>query len=270
MRPGELIGGVSRGGRGRLRMRSSVRPQRYAVLSLEALEPRELLSLTPAQKAIVADAIPETVISVLARAVVPVVIASPAPNLVDAADGRIPMPATPNATNLASAANANLVRTPLFGNALGLEAGMGSGDVLPQNATPVGSPPNPLPPGKKLLPPLPGQGNQSAPPSKPRIAFFGDQASDNGSANSQTGEPSGSGQDRAVRDKPILGLGNLIDAASTPSGQGDAGGTNAEAHDQAIVSLVPEEAVPGAPVTPPANAKPGSEGNLANRPDTVR
>jgi hypothetical protein len=262
MRLGDLIGDISHR-RVRLDTRSGVRPKRFTVLGLEALEPRELLSVAPGQEPAVVNEIPFGVISVLAKAAVPAAITNPPPNFVNPVYGRIPMPVAPNA------ANANLVQPPLFGHPLGMEPGMGSGDIRPHNAAEAGNSPNPLLPQKKLTPPLPGQGAPPTPPPKPRIGF-GSQASNNEAAASQTGESSGSAQDRIARDRAILRFVNPTDAAGTPAGPGDAAGNNARAHDQAIVSLVPEEAVQGAPVVPPANAKPGSEGTLANRPGTVR
>jgi hypothetical protein len=255
-------------------VRGVVGPRRFAVLGLEALEPRELLSLTPGQKAVVVDAIPLAVISPLAKAVVPAVIVSPAPNFVDAAEGRIPIPNGPHAANVALAANANLAQRPLLADALGLGAGSGSsGDIRPRSAVNVAIPPNALLP-QGTLPPPPGQGTPPtpptppAPPPKPRVGF-GSQASNNASANSQTGASSGSARYRIARERAVLDFGGP-DAGGTPAGQGEVAGDNTEAHDQALLAMFSQKDLPFAPVAPSAYPKPAAEGTLAKRPGTVR
>jgi hypothetical protein len=234
MRFGDWIGkGLHSGGN-----RLDGRRRRFAVLALEALEPRELLSVQPAPKSLKADPAVAAEVAAMRRAAIPAVISSAPVNLVDAAFGRIPLPAGPPVPNLQLAANANLIQRPLFSDLLGLGTGPGSnGNILRRGAA---SPPKTLLPRETLPPPPPGQGAPPTPPPPPNpLILPGKPTSNNQTATSQTEE---SGSQEARR-----------------------------AHDLALLALFPEATgLIAAPVVPPANAKRGSEDTLANRPGTVR
>ena len=270
------IGETWRGSLGRLRLRRPyVGPPRYSVLGMEALEPRELLAVHPGQQPAVVNEIPFGVSSVLARAVLPPVIATPPPNFVDPAQGRIPRPPGPPQANLALAANARGLQRPLLGDVLGLGTGPGSnGNILLQRALTPANPPNSLLPQQTLPPPPPGQALPPPPPTPPPPPVPVTPTINHRLADLENREASDAEQERLAREKALVDFGGLAETGGLPANQGGTAENKAEAIDRAIVAMYFQTSVPVAPVTTPANAnanaKLGSQGTLAHRPGTVR
>ena len=274
MRHEGSIGENRHGSLGRLRLRwLHVGPQRYTVLAMEALEPRELLAVNPGQQPAIVNEIPFGVSSVLARAVLPPVIVTPPPNFVDPAHGQIPLPPGPPAPNLALGANARGLPRPLLGGVLGLGTGPGSnGNILLQRATTSANPPNTLLPQQILPPPPPGQALPPPPPTPPPVPAT--PTINHRLADLENREASDAEHERLARERALVDFGGLTEAGGLPAGQGGTAENNAEAIDRAIVAIYFQTSVPVAPVMTPANAtanaKPGSQGTLAHRPGTVR
>jgi hypothetical protein len=245
MRLGSQIGRQSCRGAERLDGREGARRQRFTVLALEALEPRELLAAPPPSLKINPDVAGE--VAAMGHSVIPTVVTSRPAIFADPAYGRIPLPPGPAAPNLQLAASANLLARPLFADTLGLSTTFGAGDEdNQQSVAGAANPPKTLLPQKPLTPPTPGQiptpppspNAPPVPPPNPSI-LLANQAGSNQPANSPAAA-SGSQEARA-------------------------------ANDQAILALFPEASETLAvPVAPPASSKPEATGVLANRPGTVR